>query len=153
VPDDDGAASAPVVAFAAGVADDGGGGASAPAVAFADGKVGGIPQTCDSVIFTLESLGLHIAAFCSGDSCVWSCCALVILKVPNSNIVLMAIIMEAITNIICRRLELDDFIFLSNINMAHVVFICNTFLTQNKSIIIPCLVDGILFMSIKSLYT
>ena len=108
MPDDDGAASAPVVAFAA---DGGGGGASAPAVAFADGKVGGIPQTCDSVIFTLESLGLHIAAFCSGDSCVWSCCALVILKVPNSNIVLMAIIMEAITNIICRRPELDDFIF------------------------------------------
>jgi hypothetical protein len=31
-----------------------------------DGEVGGRPQMCDSVVFILESLGLHIAAFCSG---------------------------------------------------------------------------------------
>jgi hypothetical protein len=51
-PDDDDGDSALVVAFAAGGDE--------------DGKVRGMPHICDSVVFTLESLGLHIAAFCSG---------------------------------------------------------------------------------------
>ena len=42
-------------------------GASALVVAFApvdnEGKVRGMPQTCDSVVFILESLGLHIVRF------------------------------------------------------------------------------------------
>ena len=45
-------------------------GASALVVVFAPvgnvGKVRGMPHICDSVVFTLESLGSHIAAFCSG---------------------------------------------------------------------------------------